>query len=207
MSLQPVELNKAYRLLQVGPTTMISAKHNGNANVMAAAWVSLVGINKVMAYISPQAYTRGLVEESGLFAVQIPVVSQMETVLYAGEHSYRDRPEKNHKIPMFYMKEFDIPLVEGCAGWLVCKVMPNAEYELEHNLFMGEIPGRGVTIGFFAMGTGYLMKHQTNYEPYTMSPGGSFMPSAKEPALTMVRAKTDTRVLFVLVQQTAGAGC
>ena len=65
MSLQPVELNKAYRLLQVGPTTMISAKHNGNANVMAAAWVSLVGINKVMAYISPQAYTRRLVEESG----------------------------------------------------------------------------------------------------------------------------------------------
>lgn len=57
MSLQPVELNKAYRLLQVGPTTMISAKHNGNANVMAAAWVSLVGINKVMAYIGPQAYT------------------------------------------------------------------------------------------------------------------------------------------------------
>lgn len=33
---------------------MISAKHNGNANVMAAAWVSLVGINKVMAYISPR---------------------------------------------------------------------------------------------------------------------------------------------------------
>lgn len=141
MSLQPVELNKAYRLLQVGPTTMISAKHNGNANVMAAAWVSLVGINKVMAYISPQAYTRGLVEESGLFAVQIPVVSQMETVLYAGEHSYRDRPDKNHKIPTFYLKEFDIPLVEGCAGWLVCKVIPNAAYELEHNLFMGEIAG------------------------------------------------------------------
>jgi len=141
VSLQPVELNKAYRLLQVGPTTMISAKHNGNANVMAAAWVSLVGINKVMAYISPQAYTRGLVEESGLFAIQIPVVSQMETVLYAGEHSYHDRPDKNHKIPMFYMKEFDIPLVQGCAGWLVCKVMPNAEYELEHNLFMGEIAG------------------------------------------------------------------
>lgn len=141
MSLQPVELNKAYRLLQVGPTTMISAKHNGNANVMAAAWVSLVGINKVMAHISPQAYTRRLVEESGLFAVQIPVVSQMETVLYTGEHSYRDRPDKNHKIPMFYLKEFDVPLVEGCAGWLVCKVIPNAAYELEHNLFMGEIAG------------------------------------------------------------------
>lgn len=200
MSLQPVELNKAYRLLQVGPTTMISAKHNGNANVMAAAWVSLVGINKVMAYISPQAYTRRLVEESGLFAVQIPVVSQMETVLYAGEHSYRDRPDKNHKIPMFYLKEFDVPLVEGCAGWLVCNVIPNAAYELEHNLFMGEIAGAWSDDRVFAMGTGYLMKHLTNYEPYIMSPGDSFMPLAKEPGLTMVRAKTNTRVLLVLIQ-------
>lgn len=200
MSLQPVELNKAYRLLQVGPTTMISAKHNGNANVMAAAWVSLVGINKVMAYISPQAYTRGLVEESGLFAVQIPVVSQMETVLYAGEHSYRDRPDKNHKIPTFYLKEFDIPLVEGCAGWLVCKVIPNAAYDWNIICLWEKLPARGVTIGFFAMDTGYLMKHLTNYEPYIMSPGGSFMPSAKEPGLTMVRAKTNTRVLLVLIQ-------
>lgn len=207
MSLQPVELNKAYRLLQVGPTTMISAKHNGNANVMAAAWVSLVGINKVMAYISPQAYTRGLVEESGLFAVQIPVVSQMETVLYAGEHSYRDRPEKNHKIPMFYMKEFDIPLVEGCAGWLVCKVMPNAEYELEHNLFMGEIAGAWSDDRVFRNGHWIFDEAPDELRTIHYVAGGSFMPSAKEPALTMVRAKTDTRVLFVLVQQTAGAGC
>jgi len=51
---------------------MISAKHNGNANVMAAAWVSLVGINKVMAYISPQAYPRGLVEESVFLPYRYP---------------------------------------------------------------------------------------------------------------------------------------
>lgn len=139
MSVKAVELRKAYRLLQVGPTTMISAKHNGKWNVMAAAWVSLVGSNKVMAFIGPQAYTRELVEKSGFFAVQIPVVSQMETVLYAGEHSYKDNPKKNNKILTFYQEEFDIPLVSGCAGWLVCKVIPNAEYEQQHNLFMGEI--------------------------------------------------------------------
>ncbi len=34
MSVQPVELSKAYRLLQVGSTTMISAKYNGVENVM-----------------------------------------------------------------------------------------------------------------------------------------------------------------------------
>lgn len=141
MSIKAVDLKKAYRLLQVGPTTMISAKYNGIGNVMAAAWVSLAGSNKVMAFMGAQAYTRELVERSGLFAVQIPVVSQMETVLYAGEHSYKDTPDKNDKILTFYQEGFDIPLVKGCAGWLVCKVIPNAEYERQHNLFMGEIVG------------------------------------------------------------------
>ncbi|MEI9689323.1 flavin reductase family protein [Kosakonia cowanii] len=141
MSIQSVELGKAYRLLQPGPTTMISAKHNGKGNIMTAAWVSLVGINKVMAFIGPQAYTRELVERSGFFVIQIPVVSQMEVVLYAGEHSYKDHPDKNNKIPTFYQEDFDIPLVEGCAGWLVCKVIPNTAYEQQHNLFMGEIVG------------------------------------------------------------------
>lgn len=139
MSIQSVELKKAYRLLQIGPTTMITAKYHGKGNVMTAAWVSLVGTNKVMAFIGPQAYTRELVEKSGFFAVQIPVVSQMETVLYAGENSYKETPEKIDKIPTFYQVDFDIPLVEGCAGWLICKVIPNYAYEQEHNLFMGEI--------------------------------------------------------------------
>lgn len=66
MSIQPVELNKAYRLLQVGPTTMISAKNDGIENVMAAARVGLVGNNKVMAFIGPQAFTRGLVEKADI---------------------------------------------------------------------------------------------------------------------------------------------
>ena len=36
MSVQPVEISKAYRLLQVGSTTMISAKYDGVENVMSA---------------------------------------------------------------------------------------------------------------------------------------------------------------------------
>lgn len=72
MSIQPVELNKAYRLLQVGPTTMISAKNDGIENVMAAAWVGLVGNNKVMAFIGPQAFTRGLVEKKWILRCPNP---------------------------------------------------------------------------------------------------------------------------------------
>ena len=120
MSVQPVELSKAYRLLQVGSTTMISAKYDGVENVMSAAWVGLAGERKVVAYIGTQAFTRQLVEKSGYFVVQIPVVSQMATVLYAGGRSYADAPDKNDTIPFFYQPEFDLPLVAGCAGFSAC---------------------------------------------------------------------------------------
>ena len=35
---QPVDLKKAYRLLNHGPTVLVSASHDGVDNVMAAAW-------------------------------------------------------------------------------------------------------------------------------------------------------------------------
>ena len=34
----PVELEKAYRLLNHGPTVLVSAQHEVDRNVMAAAW-------------------------------------------------------------------------------------------------------------------------------------------------------------------------
>ena len=35
---RPVPLSKAYRLLNHGPTVLVSAAHNGQRNIMAAAW-------------------------------------------------------------------------------------------------------------------------------------------------------------------------
>lgn len=141
MSIKPVDLKKAYRLLQVGPTTMISAKHDGIENVMAAAWVSLVGNNKIMAYIGKQAFTRELVEKNGYYVVQIPTVKQMETVLFVGEHSSNIMKNKLKNIPLFYKEGFDLPLVVGAAGWIICKIIPNKQNQEEHDLFMGEIVG------------------------------------------------------------------
>ncbi len=70
MSVQPVEISKAYRLLQVGSTTMISAKYDGVENVMSAAgWA---GRRAKSGGLLAPAFTRQLVEKSGYFVVQIP---------------------------------------------------------------------------------------------------------------------------------------
>lgn len=139
MAITRVEPNKAYRLLQLGSTTMISAKYDGDEDAMAASWVGLGGPNKVIAYIGKQAYSRQLVEKSGYFVVHIPTVQQMETVLYIGEHSKITMPHKTDNLDLFYQEEFDIPMIKGSAGWLVCKVIPNSHQEEKFDSFMGEI--------------------------------------------------------------------
>ena len=100
MSIQAVELIKAYRLLNIGATTLISAKHDGVENVMAAAWVGALDYQppKVTAVIDKIAYTRPLIEKSGCFAIQIPVAAQAELVLAMGE-SRHDHPDKLANVP------------------------------------------------------------------------------------------------------------
>jgi hypothetical protein len=57
MSVQPVELSKAYRLLQVGSTTMISAKYDGVENVMSAAWLGWQASEKWWPISAPGLHT------------------------------------------------------------------------------------------------------------------------------------------------------
>jgi flavin reductase (DIM6/NTAB) family NADH-FMN oxidoreductase RutF len=70
----PVPLDKAYRLLNHGPTVLVSSAHAGEHNVMAAAWSMPLDFQppKVTVVIDKATRTRTLVEGSGWFALNIP---------------------------------------------------------------------------------------------------------------------------------------
>lgn len=60
MAIKPVELSKFYRLVNHGPTAMISAKHNRIENVMSASWVYALDFApqaKMMIVVDKAAYT------------------------------------------------------------------------------------------------------------------------------------------------------
>ncbi len=140
MSVQPVEISKAYRLLQVGSTTMISAKYDGVENVMSAAWVGLAGERKVVAYIGTQAFTRQLVEKSGYFVVQIPRSqpdgNRPSTLAGAAMPTRRIKMTPS---PSFISRNLIFLLWQAVrAGWCA-KVMPYPDIQQQHNLFMGDI--------------------------------------------------------------------
>ena len=81
--LQALELSQATRLINHGPVVMVSAKAGGEENVMSAAWVCALDYApaRVTVVLDKGAFTRGLVEQSGWFALQVPLVAQAETVL------------------------------------------------------------------------------------------------------------------------------
>ncbi|WP_071059119.1 flavin reductase family protein [Pelistega sp. MC2] len=142
MSILSVPLEKCLRLINHGPTVMVSSKHDGIENVMSVAWACALDFlpPKVTIVIDKSTFTRPLIEKSGYFAIQVPMAYQAETVIAMGDSRYQ-HPDKltQHNIEFFYPEGFDIPLVKGCAAYLVCKLIPEPHNQQCYDLFIGEI--------------------------------------------------------------------
>src|SRR5215472_15181636 len=85
----PVELPKAYRLLNHGPTVLVSAAAGGLCNIMAAAWAMPLDFAppKVAVVLDKSTWTRRLLEQSGEFVLQVPTVSQVDLTEALGSSS------------------------------------------------------------------------------------------------------------------------
>ncbi|HYR26710.1 MAG TPA: flavin reductase family protein [Aquabacterium sp.] len=141
---RPVDLVKAYRLLNHGPTVLVSAAHAGQRNVMAAAWNMPLDFDppKVAVVIDKQAFTRGLVEASGEFVLQVPPVAMLQTVMTVGTQTGREVDKfAQCGLTVHHVPEVSAPLVEGCLAWLACKVLPEALMAQRYDLFLAEVVG------------------------------------------------------------------
>ncbi|USE82250.1 flavin reductase family protein [Acinetobacter tibetensis] len=141
--IQSVELAKAYRLLNHGPTVLVSAQHEQEANVMTAAWACALELvpAKVSVVLDKSTKTRKLIEGSGYFALQVPTLKQIELVQALGSISQFDDPAKleHCHTPLFHFDGFDLPVVEGCAAWLICELIPEPHNQQAHDLFIGKV--------------------------------------------------------------------
>ena len=75
----PVPLEKAYRLLNHGPTVLVSSQDDKSTDVMAAAWACALEFSpaKVTVVLDKSTKTRSIIEKSGLFALQVPTLKQL----------------------------------------------------------------------------------------------------------------------------------
>lgn len=137
----PVELSRAHRLLNHGPTTLVAAEHNGCRNVMAAAWVMPLDFDppKFAAVIAADTHTRKLVEAAGTCILSLPTTAQVDLTYAVGTCSGAEvdkfavlgiRSEPASTVPG--------PLIAGCAAWLECRVLPDPRLAADHDLFVLE---------------------------------------------------------------------
>ncbi len=141
---QPVSLEHSYRLMNHGPTVLVGARHEGTDNVMAAAWACVLDFApapKVTVVLDKATRTRELIEASGWFSLQLPCLAQVALTVGVGTDSAHHVPDKLHKhgVKLFDAPDHPVPLVEGCVGWLACRVLPEPHNQSTYDLFIGQI--------------------------------------------------------------------
>lgn len=138
----PVELAKAYRLLNHGPVTLVTSAHGGRRNVMAASWAMPLDFQppKVAVVIDASTLTRELVDACGEFALNIPTRGQAAATLAVGSRSGREQDKfAAAGLATFAAAEIAAPLVAGCLAWLECRVIPEPAVAGRHDLFIAEV--------------------------------------------------------------------
>ena len=141
----PVPLSKAFRLINHGPAVLVSARHQGVSNVMAAAWACALDYAppKLTVVLDKAALTRELIEKSGHFVIQIPTAAQIELTYEVGHRSLNDDPDKlaHCGVTLFDMAGYDLPFVRGCSAWMACRLVPEPHNQQTYDLFIGEVVG------------------------------------------------------------------
>jgi flavin reductase (DIM6/NTAB) family NADH-FMN oxidoreductase RutF len=173
----PVDLPKAYRLLNHGPTVLVSGAHEGRRNVMAAAWAMPLDFDppKVAVVIDKSTYTRELVEHSNRFALSVPCRAQARQVHYVGSHSGRD-DDKFAAAGLQALEEplARSPLIAGCVAWLDCERLPQPEQEARFDLFLGQVTGAWALASVFSHGRWHFGSPDSELRTLHHISGGHF---------------------------------
>jgi len=151
----PVDLAKCYRLLNHGPTVLVGSAHAGRRNVMAAAWSMPLDFSppKVAVVIDRNTLTRELVEGSGEFSLNVPSRAVAAAALTVGSVSGRERDKSCIEgLAMLPAGRIGAPLLDGCLGWLECRVIAEPRIQERYDLFLGEVVAAWADPGAFRDG-------------------------------------------------------
>lgn len=163
-----IELNKAFRLLNHGPTVLVTSAHGNQVNVMTAAWNMPLDFDppRIAIVIDKKTFTRELIEASGSFAINVPCRMQADIVVKAGSSSGRellageaDNKFSASKLPTFAASQIAAPLLEGCIAWLECKIIPEPHMQNTYDLFLADIVAAHADDRVFSNGRWHFAGH------------------------------------------------
>lgn len=140
---EPVRLEHASRLINHGPTVLVTSAHGGRRNVMAAAWSMPVEFTppRIAVVIDKHTFTRELVAASGAFGLCLPGLALADLTFSVGQHSGRDGDKfARYGIEAIAGPVLGVPLLEqGCAAWLECRLIPERHTEDAYDTCFAEV--------------------------------------------------------------------
>ncbi len=161
-TLQDVPLAQAYRLLNHGPTVLVSSAHAGQQNVMAAAWAMPLDFDppKVLVVIDKATHTRKLMEASGEFALNVPCRYQAQAVVAAGSASGADCDKfAASGLQAMPAQRIAAPLVQGCSAYLECRIIQEPHNQQQYDLFIAEVVAAQADSRVFSHGRWHFDGH------------------------------------------------
>lgn len=177
----------AYRLLNHGPTVLVTSAHGEHRNIMAAAWNMPLDFDppKVAIVIDKHTYTRDLMEASGSFAINVPGRAQAELLIRVGNCSGRELLGKSPSnkfaafdIQTFTASEIAAPLVCGCVAWLECRVIAEPHIRNAYDLFLAEVVAAQADERVFSEGRWHFEGHDDLRTLHHIA-GGQFLISGE----------------------------
>jgi flavin reductase (DIM6/NTAB) family NADH-FMN oxidoreductase RutF len=153
---EPVRLEHASRLINHGPTVLVTSAHGGRRNVMAAAWSMPVEFTppRIAVVIDKSTFTRELVSASGGFGLCLPGLALADLTYSVGQHSGREGDKfARYGIEAVNGPVLGMPLIErGCAAWLECRLIPERHTEDAYDTCFAEVVAAAADPRIFANG-------------------------------------------------------
>ncbi len=139
----PVRLEHASRLINHGPTVLVTSAHGGRRNIMAAAWSMPVEFTppRIAIVIDKRTFTRELITASGHFGVCIPGATLADLTYAVGSVSGRETDKfKRFGIDARAGAITGVPLLEqGCSAWMECRLIPEPHTEQAYDTCFAEV--------------------------------------------------------------------
>ncbi|HEU4458765.1 MAG TPA: flavin reductase family protein [Methylibium sp.] len=153
---RPVALHHASRLVNHGPTVLVTSAHGGRRNVMAAAWSMPVEFTppRIAVVIDKKTWTRELVVAAGGFGLCLPGTGLVDVTHAVGQSSGREHDKFSaFGIAAAAGPVLGMPIVEsGCAAWLECRLIREPHTEDAYDTCFGEVVAAAADPRVFADG-------------------------------------------------------
>jgi len=132
---------RANRLINHGPTILVSSRHGEKSNIMTAAWAMPVSHKPPMVAVAigPSRCSHDLIIAGGEFVVNVPGADLLDAVWCCGTiHGHKVDKFNHCNLHQVQGKHVQAPLIAECIGAIECKLREHPTVG-DHTIMIGEV--------------------------------------------------------------------